>query len=126
MSKSIADREREREEFDHAVLRVGKLLIRSFPEEGGQRNVLNMITKNWNRESSTFAVQIFIVMFGDGVIVDISTEVATILRLRYSQCHRGVLVQAIGTNAHHHITDSLARVLWSGERSTDHLTYRSL
>lgn len=123
MGKSKADREREREEFDHAVLRVGGLLIKSFPEENGQRDMLNMVTKNWDRRSSTFAVQILVVTLIDGVVVDISTEVATILGLRYSQRHRGVLIQAVGTNAHHHLTDSLGRALY--ERS-DRLTYRSL
>lgn len=123
MGKSKADREREREEFDHAVLRVGGLLIRAFPEEDGQRGMLNMITKNWNRDSGTFAVQILIVTLIDGVVVDISTEVATILGLRYSQRHRGVLIQAIGTNALHHLTDSLERALYG---RGDRLTYRSL
>lgn len=123
MGKSKADREREREEFDHAVLRVGKLLIRAFPEENGQRGMLNMVTKNWDRRSSTFAVQILVVTLIDGVVVDISTEVATILGLRYSQRHRGVLIQAVGTNAHHHLTDSLERALYG---HSDRLTYRSL
>lgn len=123
MARTIAQRAEAAKEFNHAVSRVGSLLLRTTHESGDQP-VLNMVTKNWDRGSGTHTVQILVVLREGGELVDISTEVATILDLRYSQTRRGVLIQAIGTNAHHHLTYGLAIALYGQRRSND-LTYRS-
>jgi hypothetical protein len=123
MARTSAEREEARQEFDHAVLRVGSLLFKTA-HESGDHPVLNMISKHWNRGSGTHTVQILVVIRKTGELVDISTEVATILGLRYSQMRRGVLIRAINTNAHHHIATSLAVALY-GQRRSDDLTYRS-
>lgn len=123
MAKTLAQREEAAREFDHAVLRVGSLLLKTS-YENGDKPVLNMVSKNWRIESGTHTVQIFVTIRKTGELVDISTEVATILGLRYSQKHRGVMIQAIGTNAHHHLTNSLAVALY-GQRRAQDLTYRS-
>jgi hypothetical protein len=125
MGKSLAERQRQQAEIDHAVLRVGGLLMETAREEG-EGPILHMITKSWNRTSGTCAVQILIVIAESGTLVDISTEVATILELRYSPTHRGVVVQAVGTNVHHHLTYSLACHLYGVKGALDRLAYRSV
>lgn len=118
MSKTIAQRRKDREEFEHAVTRVGSLLLRA-PRTTRNQPIMNMFTKNWNRDSGTFTIQVLVVIKESGDLVDISTEVATILQLRYSQKRRGVMIQSIGTNAHHLIAVNLAAALYGRTRGDD-------
>lgn len=128
MSKSIADRRREREEFEHAVLRVGGLLLtRAFRESDGKcRPVLTMITRYWNRDSGTKYIQVLIVIAETGEIVDISGEVSTIIGYRYSDVRRGLMFNGAGVNVHHHVTDRLSGILYGPGRADERLTFRSL
>lgn len=120
--KTLEDHNAELAEREHALRRVRELFRVASGTESGQP-ILHMITKN--RKSASFVVQVFVIVVPSVTCVDISTEVATIANLGYSQVHRGVRIQALGTNVHDLIMTLLARQT-HGFDAVDPLHYRSL
>lgn len=128
MGMTIEQRRQKKADFEHAVLRVGSLLLtRAFRESDGRcRPVLTMITRHWDRGSGTRYIQVLIVIAETGEIVDISSEVATIIDYRYSDARRGLMFNGGGVNVHQHVADRLSDVLYGSGRTDDRLTLRSL
>lgn len=119
--KTLEDHNAELAEREHALQRVRGLFGMASSTETGQP-ILYMITKN--RKSATFVVQVFVIVVPSVTCVDISTEVATIANLGYSQVHRGVRIHS-ETNPHHLIMTLLARQI-HGFDAVDPLHYRSI
>lgn len=108
--------------LDHAYRRVNELLAEASTTESDQP-ILHMITKN--RRSATLAIQVFVIVMPSVTCVDISCEIAEIMGLKYSQAHRGVLINSLGSNAHWEITYRLGHKIY-GMDVRDPLHYRSV
>lgn len=102
--------------------RVRELLAVASTTESGQP-ILHMITTF--RKSANLVVRVFVITMPNIVCVDISTEVAQILGVRYSQAHRGVPVNTLYDNAHVKIMNALGHAVY-GADVRDPLHYRSV
>lgn len=109
-------------DYARAFERIQWLLSTASASETGQP-ILHMVTRS--RKSAKLVVQIFVIVMPSVTCVDISTEVATLTGLGYSQTHRGVRIEASGSNAHLILARSLGHCLY-GYDIVDPLHYRSI